>query len=172
MIENTKQYMMYLSEHIPLFIYEGLFAAFCVGSILLLFFKGMKIGRDIAKLLLLEYLTIFFLSTVIYRVESNLRRFDYTPFWSYVDADLRIEIIMNVIAFIPIGILLGCSFKGMRWWIVLLIGGGFSILTEVLQLIMKRGFSEVDDVIHNSMGCLLGYGIYLILKRPIRRFYQ
>lgn len=23
-----------------------------------------------------------------------------------------------------------------------------------------KGFSEIDDVIHNTLGCMIGYGIY------------
>ena len=29
---------------------------------------------------------------------------------------------------------------------------------------MKCGFAETDDVIHNTLGCLLGYGLYSIIK--------
>ena len=69
--------------------------------------------------------------------------------------------IANVLAFVPIGLLLGCAFGRMKWWKVLLIGGGFSLLIETLQFILKRGFAEVDDVMHNVVGCLLGYGVYI-----------
>lgn len=63
---------------------------------------------------------------------------------------------MNVLAFIPIGLLLG-TFKGMKWWHVLLIGLCFSMLIELLQLILKRGLTEIDDVVHNVVGCMMGY---------------
>lgn len=65
---------------------------------------------------------------------------------------------MNVVAFIPIGLLLGCAFDRMKWWNVLLIAGAFSLLIETLQFVLKRGFAEVHDVWHNVIGCLVGYG--------------
>ena len=64
---------------------------------------------------------------------------------------------MNVVAFVPIGLLLGVVFRNIKWWRVLLIGGCISISIEILQLITKRGFSEIDDVIHNVFGCMVGF---------------
>ena len=63
---------------------------------------------------------------------------------------------MNVLAFIPIGLLLG-TFKGMKWWHVLLIGLCFSLLIELLQLVLKRGLTEFDDGVHNVVGCMMGF---------------
>lgn len=71
---------------------------------------------------------------------------------------------MNVVIFIPKGLLLGCVFRNLSWWKVFLIGLGISFLIEALQLYMKCGFAETDDVIHNTLGCLLGYGLYSIIK--------
>ena len=56
---------------------------------------------------------------------------------------------------------LGCAFGRMKGWKVLLIGGGFSVLIETLQFVLKRGFAEFDDVFHNVLGCLIGFGVYV-----------
>ena len=64
-----------------------------------------------------------------------------------------------MIAFIPIGLLLGISFPNIKWWIVLLIGGAFSLLIETLQFFLRRGFAEFDDVWHNVLGCMVGYAV-------------
>ena len=71
---------------------------------------------------------------------------------------------MNVVAFVPVGILFGCTFRSMTWWKVMLIGGGVSVLIETIQFYFKRGFSEVDDVMHNTAGCLIGYGVYSLMR--------
>jgi len=34
---------------------------------------------------------------------------------------------------------------------------------------LKRGFCEVDDVMHNSLGCLIGYGIYKLVRYGYKR---
>ena len=70
---------------------------------------------------------------------------------------------MNVIVFIPVGMILGSLLrvKG-SWAIALLIGCSISLTIESLQFFFLRGFSEVDDVMHNTIGCMIGYGVYLI----------
>lgn len=67
------------------------------------------------------------------------------------------EIMMKVLVFVPVGLLLGCAFRSITWWKVMLIGGVVSVLIETMQFFFKRGFSEVDDVMHNTTGCILGY---------------
>ena len=93
------------------------------------------------------------------------RKYDFHPFWSYAAIrqglySLISENIMNVVVFVPVGILLGIAIQTIKWWQVLLIGCGISICIEVLQFITHRGFSEFDDVFHNSLGCLIGFWIY------------
>ena len=41
--------------------------------------------------------------------------------------------------------------------IVLLIGCSISITIEALQFCFMKGFSEVDDAMHNTLGCLIGW---------------
>ena len=75
---------------------------------------------------------------------------------------------MNVIVFIPVGLLLGSllrvkgsstseATKSMTWLMVAIIGCGISVTIESLQFLFKRGFSELDDVMHNTLGCLIGW---------------
>ena len=133
--------------------------------------KGFRTGlRYSAVLLLVEYVFLLFCSTVIFRTPGETRHYDFHPFWSYKAIqdgreDLLAENIMNVVVFIPVGLLLSIAFKQMTWWKVLLIGCGISVTIETLQFFLMRGFSEVDDVMHNTVGCIMGYIIYSILVR-------
>ena len=77
--------------------------------------------------------------------------------------------IMNVLVFIPTGLLLGFLVRSIKWWAVMLIGVIISVSIELLQFCLKSGFSEFDDVMHNSTGCLLGYGVYCLAARGFRR---
>lgn len=93
---------------------------------------------------------------------------NFHPFWSYTAIqhgriDLIAENMMNIVVFLPVGLLLGMAIKGIKWWQAILIGCCLSFIIEALQLIFKRGFAEVDDVIHNSLGCLIGFGLYKLV---------
>jgi glycopeptide antibiotics resistance protein len=137
--------------------------------------KGLKKGlRYSAALLLVEYIFLLFCSTVFYRTTSELRKYDFHPFWSYKAiqegrADLLPENIMNVVVFVPVGFLLGfriqdSSFTIRKALLVALMGCGISVTIEALQFLLKRGFSEVDDVMHNTLGCAIGFLIVAIIK--------
>lgn len=39
-----------------------------------------------------------------------------------------------------------------------------SLMIELSQLVLKVGSCDVDDVLLNTLGCCLGYGLYRLLK--------
>ena len=166
MQDEFKQYIISLYKDIPQEVYEGLLSVFCLGVVLFIAFKGVRTGfRWSSVLLLIEYIFLLFCSTVIFRPTGDTRQYDFHPFWSYDRPELLVENIMNVVVFIPVGLLLGSAFKQMTWWKALLIGCSISITIEALQFWFMKGFSEVDDVMHNTVGCIMGYIIYSILVR-------
>ena len=58
------------------------------------------------------------------------------------------------------------SGRRKRWrhlWAAVPLSAGVSCLIEFLQLFLGRSV-DVDDLILNSLGYLLGYGIYLLVK--------
>ena len=163
MQDEFKQYIISLYKDIPQEFYEGLLSVFCLSVVLFIAFKGIRTGfRWSSALLLIEYIFLLFCSTVIFRPTGETRQYDFHLFWSYNaiqegKVDLLPENIMNVVVFIPVGLLLGCAFRQMTWGKALLIGCSISITIEALQFCFMKGFSEVDDVMHNTVGCLIGY---------------
>ena len=183
-MEKFRLYIISLYKDMPQEVYDGLLSVFCLGVVFFIAFKGVRTGlRWSSVLLLIEYIFLLFCSTVIFRTAGATRRYDFHPFWSYDRPDLLIENIMNVIVFIPVGMILGSllrvnygsrlrvngswtsqATKSMTCLIVLLIGCSISITIEALQFFFLRGFSEVDDVMHNTVGCMIGYGMYALIK--------
>jgi glycopeptide antibiotics resistance protein len=160
--DEFEQYIISLYKDISQEVYEGLLSVFCLGVVLFVAFKGIRTGLKWSSILLLiEYIFLLFCSTVIFRTTGETRQYDFYPFWSYNRPDLLPENIMNVVVFVPIGVLLGFMFQGSRfkmtWWKALLIGCSISITIEALQFCFMKGFSELDDVMHNTLGCILGY---------------
>jgi len=157
--DEFEQYIISLYKDIPQEVYEGLLSVFCLGVVLFIAFKGVRIGlRWSSVLLLIEYIFLLFCSTVIFRPIGETRQYDFHPFWSYDRPDLLVENIMNVIVFIPVGMILGSLLRVKGSWLVaLLIGCSISITIEALQFCFMKGFSEVDDVMHNTVGCIIGW---------------
>ncbi len=68
-------------------------------------------------------------------------------------------------AFIPIGIIFPIVYAKLNTHIkVISAGVGFSLIIEILQLPFYDRVSDIDDLILNSAGFVVGYGIYLLVK--------
>ena len=87
--------------------------------------------------------------------------------------DLLRNVIGNVAMFIPSGIVLPIIYKRLDSFIkVILAGGGISLCIEMMQLPFSVRASDIDDLILNTAGVMLGYGIYALvrcLKRTKRK---
>ena len=87
--------------------------------------------------------------------------------------DVCINLIGNVVAFVPFGAL-------VRWvrnkktgaFVAILYTFLFSLCIELVQLVTKVGVFDVDDLILNTLGGLLGFWIYYILLLINRRSEQ
>ena len=76
----------------------------------------------------------------------------------------------NILLFIPAGIFLPILFPVQRrWYRTLLSGCLCSCTIEFAQLITGRGYCQVDDVLTNSLGTLIGYAIWFLCSLPYRR---
>ena len=163
-------YAISVVSSVPFEIYWGFLAFFIVGLLVLIWWKGFWRGlRYGAVLLLAEWVFLVLCAIVFFRETGAERGYNLMPFWSYWDygghsyfMEMFGEKILNVILFMPIGFLAGCGLRGMTFKKVLLLGGGLSVIIELLQLIFKKGFCETDDVIHNVLGCIIGYGLWRV----------
>ena len=77
-------------------------------------------------------------------------------------------IILNILLFIPFGYLLPSLFPKLRWWQVILLGLAFSLTIELLQLITKLGYADVDDLINNTLGAAIGWLCYKLTLKDKR----
>lgn len=72
---------------------------------------------------------------------------------------------LNAVMFIPLGFLLPYLWPQVAkiQWTVL-YGLGFSLLIELSQLLNNRA-SDVDDLIMNTLGALIGFSLFALLRR-------
>jgi glycopeptide antibiotics resistance protein len=89
---------------------------------------------------------------------------------------LRIEtaaLVYNLIAFSPLGFLLPCiGERTRRWGVVLIAGLGVSLAIELAQLVTMLGSADIDDVILNVVGTMIGYGFFRLVSAAYRRIYK
>ena len=160
--------LMYWNDCIPRFpsyIFLLMMCVACVGAVTLISWKGLRRGIELmGRLMLTEAVFVIYYSTLIYRQTNSVMTYNLHPFWSYRaiwngTSFLIAENVMNVLAFIPIGLLIGVGFPKWSWCRAIGFGCLISVSIEFLQYFFRRGFSEFDDVFHNTFGCVIGYGI-------------
>ncbi len=107
--------------------------------------------------------------TIFSRQPRSLERvFKWELLWSYrawlagaPDGKTEsIQNINNILIFIPFGLL----FPGKRWKWLLLTVVLFSAGIEAVQYVLNLGWCEIDDVICNFLGAVIGFGAWKWIK--------
>ena len=144
--------------------------------------KKTRINRIVGRILLVAYfaLLIFFVffsdelgrktGTIVRRMNTHpfheIRRFwamRYTYGWKTTLMNLG----GNILIFAPLGFLIPMSSKNKvtrNFFVVTLISIMFSGAIEVVQILTKVGAFDIDDIILNTAGAILGYIVYAIAK--------
>ena len=79
--------------------------------------------------------------------------------------DLLLNVVGNVAMFIPSGIVLPIIYRRLDSFVkVIWVGGSISLCIEMIQLPFSVRASDIDDLILNTAGVMLGYGIYALVR--------
>lgn len=94
-----------------------------------------------------------------------IRYSDSLGFWA-----VMINVLGNIICFIPFGFFLPIYYSKLRsLLLVVILAFCFSLFIEVIQLLLKVGCFDVDDLLLNTIGGFLGYFIFFIYQKSIKR---
>lgn len=100
-----------------------------------------------------------------------MRRFtNFIPFKTIVEYVQRyidgyrnlsvLNLLGNFVLFMPMGVLLPCVIRKLdRFWKVTLTVLGMVVMVEIVQGILRVGSVDIDDVIFNVVGAMIGYGL-------------
>jgi glycopeptide antibiotics resistance protein len=130
--------------------------------------KEYRVKR-LAKTLLALYL-LFLLWLVLFKfslhfstvLDSGLRGINLVPFASKAHTGQLnlIGMVLNLLFFIPFGLLLSVLLKQVSFWRKLLYIFMFSVAVELIQFVFAIGITDITDVIMNAGGGLLGLALY------------
>ena len=99
---------------------------------------------------------------------------NFVPFVYWFDYPTMKEALLNLIGnttmFIPLGIVWPAVFKKLNTHGKIIAAGvGVTLTIEILQLPFFGRATDIDDLILNSAGYLMGYGIYLLTHKLRKR---
>lgn len=139
------------------------------------YIKGIISKKEgVIHLLRIYYVIALLFFTVIGRRSWNYYRYNFDFGYSYQevfllgDYTLASQIIANILAFVPIGILCFLTAKKYSLLNSFLYGFSLSLFIEVMQLVLRRGYFEFDDMLSNTIGVLIGYIVGKILANCVK----
>ena len=149
--------------------------------------KTKKHIKNIGLALFLIYISflvyfLFFSEEYNRNIIAESYRYNFTPFkeilrfWNY-RGQLGVRVVVvnllgNIGAFVPFGLFVPIiSIKLRKAWKVILLGMLLSTAVEFVQLITKVGSCDIDDLILNTFGTMIGYLIFSVCHAIWRRIY-
>ena len=110
----------------------------------------------------IAYILCILFITILSRTPSLVHTVRTTPFWSFLDWFKGNwarggSIALNVILFIPLGYLLAGVWKWKP--VPILACLAITIAIEAVQFVAYRGYFDVDDIISNALGGVIGAAI-------------
>ena len=161
-------------EDIP---YLAVIAVFAVFFVLSLIFERKKSGwkkfwHAFAVAGLVAWIVLILMLTIIYRRENSYRVYNFNLLRTYQrilngsDRTFK-DVGYNMLMLLPMGLFIPIIWDKVKFIHVLLICGGFSLCIEITQFITCRGSLELGDLLHNTMGALIGYWMCMIVKKLV-----
>ena len=164
------------SEYLKIGIIIGIFIMFCIFISYFWVYRKLLKGQKVIGWrvflwwgIFLCYLSVVLGATLLSRGNNWTNDKIQPLFYSYRDAWINFSnaawrnIILNFCMFIPFGIWLPLGIKAFRiFWKTYLAGFAFTLFIECIQLLFRRGIFELDDILGNTVGTMIGYGLFAI----------
>ncbi len=169
---SIREFLMEISEYYLglgfKWVLIALVAAVAAGAVLLAMRK--PVGKAFAGGLLTFYCLLVLSYTVLARPGTGEYCYEPEPFWTYRmimegQTGFIMEALLNVLMLVPVGFLIGMLKRS--FWTAAGAGFLFSAFIEIMQLVTTRGLCETDDVLHNTLGAIVGYVIWKMGKRIV-----
>lgn len=120
-------------------------------------------------LIVLSWIILFKMQFDISLLKNmNFRSINLIPFAGSLIVNGKVdvsEILLNIIAFIPFGVYLAMLKPKWNFIQKVLPTLSVSLLYEVLQFIFAIGGSDITDLLGNTLGGIIGIGLFAVLHR-------
>ena len=131
--------------------------------------RGRLVALFVAYLLLLAWVVLWKLQ-LPYVGEGALRHIKLVPFAPTAEdgASEPLEVIANVVLFVPFGVYLGLIAPSWPGWKAAGVVAGSSLLFEGTQWVLSVGSCDITDLVVNTAGGLAGFGLLALARRRLQ----
>ncbi|WP_260702966.1 VanZ family protein [Edaphobacter flagellatus] len=74
----------------------------------------------------------------------------------------------NIVPFVPIGFLVPFIYRKMTWQKSLALAVGVGLVMEGMEVVFRVGIFDVDDILLNAIGVMIGYWIFVLFVQRMR----
>jgi glycopeptide antibiotics resistance protein len=67
----------------------------------------------------------------------------------------------NIFPFIPLGLIAPFLYRPLTWKQVFIVALAFGFLIEIVQVVLRTGIFDVDDILLNTLGAVIGYVLFV-----------
>ncbi|MBE5938626.1 MAG: VanZ family protein [Lachnospiraceae bacterium] len=145
--------------------------------ILRVFKIKVPLSDVLSAMVLAVYVSIILQLTLVCRADNSRIGIELDIFHGLMgpNSDFRwlmiAYVVLNCLLFVPFGFVISLfSFinereKGIQFIAVLLISLTCSLIIECVQLMTGRGYYELQDLVFNTLGGVIGWGVFQIIYR-------
>ena len=152
------------------------FAVFCAVSIILYKRHKFNKGQCVAAILLSLYIVVLLYFTVVGRYSHEEYGYEiqfftsYRWFFKYNGEQVLRQLLINFAMLVPVGFLLPVVINAKhKYLITMALSLLLTLFIETMQLITKCGSFEVDDIINNFIGAVIGMLLYALCSKLINQ---
>lgn len=168
LLTKISQDIMEPISYLPYGLFFGLLFLLCSFMIKKVLGQRFNFKQNVLISAFITYMTVLMIQAFFSREPGSRIGFSLDLF-SVIGISLGEDasFVENIIMFIPFSFILTMLLQLFRnLGYCMGIGFTFSVFLEILQLITRRGYCQIDDVLANTAGVLIGWaipGIYYLL---------
>lgn len=144
---------------IPALFFSTVVVLFCC--------RGRYKKNRIAGTLFVSYVLVVLQTAFFSREPGSRKTISLVPFETWgCTFHMHAFFIENIIMFLPFGVLMPILFPRMRRFSCCVLAGfACSCAIEIAQYLTQRGFLQLDDIMTNTAGTLVGWFIWKVSVR-------
>ena len=163
MIQNTLQRVF--TENYPMLIIFTIVIAAIRIAYLIVNKKEFVFYKELFNLAFVVYsISLFYVVTF---EDNNYGTNNFIPFreitrYEFLSSYFIHNVIGNILLFIPFGYFVSTIFKSKKPFAIIIVSILTSLTIEITQFLIGRTF-DIDDIILNLAGCIIGYLMFLVV---------
>lgn len=146
-------------------------AMVCALAVMLYRRKQISKTQLVVAISLSAYVDLLFYFTVLGRYSSDIYQkeiyfiYSYQQLFEHFDRNSFFQILVNVGMLMPVGFFMPMLLRERKILWTLVTAMFITCSIEFMQIVMRCGTFEIDDILNNMLGAVIGLLLYQVVKK-------